>query len=360
MQCGSGATLSLGCLATGFTPSPLTFTWTKDGSALTDFIQYPSVENNNLYTGVSQIQVRRVDWDNKAKYRCVAKHSNAFSLPTVKVLATTDGQDEASFACFAKDFSPNVYGFKWLLNGHDIPNKMDEIKTHSEARKGPDGTTLYSAASFLTLSPNQWSPDATIKCEFKGRGADKEPSYRPTLFMMTPLEDIQTNTVTLTCFAKDFFPRDVLLRWLVNDQPVGPTYIQSTTNPLENKGSYSVYGQLTISLEEWEKLNLSYSCMLYHESLSSTSNVIVRAITHTSDFLVETNHQWNNGVDAEEDNLGGTALTFILLFLITLLFSIGVTVFKVIPCWSLKKIIKLRQHHTIMPQQICMPLRSAF
>lgn len=77
MQCGSGATLSLGCLATGFTPSPLTFTWTKDGSALTDFIQYPSVENNHLYTGVSQIQVRREDWDNKAKYRCVAKHSNA-------------------------------------------------------------------------------------------------------------------------------------------------------------------------------------------------------------------------------------------------------------------------------------------
>ncbi|XP_051905843.1 uncharacterized protein LOC127590362 [Hippocampus zosterae] len=421
MQCGSGATLSLGCLATGFTPSPLTFTWSKDGNALTDFIQYPSVENNNLYTGVSQIQVRKVDWDNKAEYRCVAENSNAnveltitkteeaFSLPTVKVLAAPDGQDEASFACFAKDFSPNVYGFKWLLNGYDVSNKMDEIKTHSEARSGPDGTTLYSAASFLTLEPNQLSPDANITCEFKGRDAHGDifvsayfaqncnpnssvttdvtfpdvdvnvkivgptpdemflqrqgtvicevkinkpsvksiswenqdgkkmadtlislqsgqtgvfrslleltydewinterrncvvlrtdtgsamkvsyqryagqPPRRPTLFMMAPLEDIQTKTVTLTCFAKDFFPRDVLLRWLVNDEPVGPTYIHRTTNPLENQGSYSVYGQLTISLEEWEKLNLVYSCMLYHKSLSSTSNVIVRAITHTS------------------------------------------------------------------------------
>uniref|UniRef100_A0A3Q2XIV7 Ig-like domain-containing protein n=1 Tax=Hippocampus comes TaxID=109280 RepID=A0A3Q2XIV7_HIPCM len=293
----------LGCLATGFTPSPLTFTWTKDGSALTDFIQILS-SPSCLLVHIQRVSSCLGSLSCRLVHKCVVLSranifwwifclfvcfSEAFSLPTVKVLATTDGQDEASFACFAKDFSPNVYGFKWLLNGHDIPNKMDEIKTHSEARKGPDGTTLYSAASFLTLSPNQWSPDATIKCEFKGRVCTfcfallaGKPFQRPTLFMMTPLEDIQTNTVTLTCFAKDFFPRDVLLRWLVNDQPVGPTYIQSTTNPLENKGSYSVYGQLTISLEEWEKLNLSYSCMLYHESLSSTSNVIVRAITHTS------------------------------------------------------------------------------
>ncbi|KAK5914233.1 hypothetical protein CgunFtcFv8_008689 [Champsocephalus gunnari] len=33
--------------------------------------------------------------------------------------------------------------------------------------------------------------------------------------------------------------------------------------------------------------------------------------------------------EVEEDNMGSTAITFILLFLITLLFSIGTTAFKV-------------------------------
>ena len=39
--------------------------------------------------------------------------------------------------------------------------------------------------------------------------------------------------------------------------------------------------------------------------------------------------QWNSAMEAEEDNMGDTAVTFILLFLITLLFTIGTTAFKV-------------------------------
>lgn len=48
-----------------------------------------------------------------------------------------------------------------------------------------------------------------------------------------------------------------------------------------------------------------------------------------SGFLIETNYHWGNTVDVEEDNMGDTAITFILLFLLTLLFSIGTTAFKV-------------------------------
>lgn len=38
---------------------------------------------------------------------------------------------------------------------------------------------------------------------------------------------------------------------------------------------------------------------------------------------------WDDALDAEEDNMGSTAITFILLFLITLLFTIGTTALKV-------------------------------
>ncbi|XP_068506557.1 uncharacterized protein [Syngnathus scovelli] len=408
IQCGSGDAFSLGCLATGFSPSPLTFSWSKDGTVWPNVIQYPSVDNNRIYTGVSRIQVTKADWADRAKFRCVAEHSAGdvpvtfdkpeealYQLPTLKVLGPPDASNEASFACFAKDFTQNVFNFTWLRNENSVTGKIDEMR--NEARKGASGSTLYSAASFLTLRPDQWLLDTNITCQFKGKSAQgdvvvtssiihqcssadvdiqitgptleemflhqkgtvtcqvkvrqpvvkdiswenqdgknmagtsvsipinatgvyrtllditydewrkgirrdcvvvrsdgKEPvkkSYerqtgkrpqRPTLFMMAPVEHSRTDTVTLTCFAKNFYPREVLLSWLVDDEPVNSTYVHSTTAPVENGGSYSVYGQLTLSLEQWQRFDVVYSCVLYHESLAATANVIVRTVTYTS------------------------------------------------------------------------------
>lgn len=52
-------------------------------------------------------------------------------------------------------------------------------------------------------------------------------------------------------------------------------------------------------------------------------------ITNSGFFLIETNYHWGSTVNVEEDNMGDTAITFIILFLLTLLFSIGTTAFKV-------------------------------
>lgn len=77
IQCGSGIgnSITLGCLATDFTPSSLTYTWSKGGTALTDFIQYPPTLNGEYYTGISQISVNKQDWENRQTFKCVAKHS---------------------------------------------------------------------------------------------------------------------------------------------------------------------------------------------------------------------------------------------------------------------------------------------
>lgn len=48
-----------------------------------------------------------------------------------------------------------------------------------------------------------------------------------------------------------------------------------------------------------------------------------------SELLIETNCTSSSAVDVEEDNMEDTAITFIFLFLLTLLFSIATTAFKV-------------------------------
>ncbi|KAI4823008.1 hypothetical protein KUCAC02_008522 [Chaenocephalus aceratus] len=420
MQCGSGTggTVTLGCLATGFTPSALTYGWSKGANLpLTDFIQYPPIQKNNFYQGVSQIQVSRVDWDANKEFKCTVTHQAGtaegvfvkpvvvYRVPTLKVLASTSSEEsESHFSCLATDFSPDTYEFKWLTNNQEITTKIHEMKTVE--RKDENGTSLYSAASFLTMNSSDPTLKIPVTCLFEGKG-EKGPSYvnetivtkkcpidnsdgtdcpvadvdvyiiepsmedmllhhkgtvscqvtvnkpsldkiwwetetgnsidgadpitnledrmgvfnaeltityeewikgtkfvckvehkgwmeplkksyqringgttqRPSVFMLPPLEHTKKDTVTLTCLVKDFYPKYVFVAWLVDDQESGLQY--NTTSPIENQGSYSAYGQLTLSLEQWNDNDTVYSCVVYHESMVKTgTKAIVRSIGH--------------------------------------------------------------------------------
>uniref|UniRef100_G3PH18 Ig-like domain-containing protein n=1 Tax=Gasterosteus aculeatus aculeatus TaxID=481459 RepID=G3PH18_GASAC len=418
MQCGSGTgdTVTLGCFASGFSPSSLTFAWNKvNGPALTDFIQYPPVRKGDFYTGVSNIRVSRQDWEAKdATFRCAATHAAGpvevtiqrpnvvIKLPTLKVLASSDEDTEVSFSCLANDFSPNDYDIKWLKNNQEVTNQIFEMKTITpEGRKDANGTTLYSATSFLMLPSSEWTDGTELTCQFKGKGptfknssltykvtdttgvgcpesdvevtiegptmeqmflsrkgtvkcnvkvnkpsvhkiswenqdkqaiagASKFPprgskeislpldidydewsrgtkfycvvekndwfeprktpyeripggeTQRPSVFMLPPLEHTRKEMVTLTCYVKDFFPREVFVSWLVDDEEADSKYKFHTTNPVENQGSFSAYGQLSFSLEQWQKNDVAYSCVVHHESVANTTKAIVRSIGYRS------------------------------------------------------------------------------
>ncbi|XP_040917719.1 Ig heavy chain Mem5-like [Toxotes jaculatrix] len=188
--CGSGTgdMVTLGCLATGFTPSSLTFTWNKNGAALTDFIQYPPVQKGNAYTGASQIQVRRQDW-NENTLQCAVTHAagNAqadipspkppapptppplVKLPSELLASASDEGDQASFSCFAKEFSPKDYEIEWLQNGEEITKKIYEVKTPTGEETLANGTKLYSAASFLKVQSTDLPAGVKFTCKFKGK-----------------------------------------------------------------------------------------------------------------------------------------------------------------------------------------------
>ncbi|XP_060921241.1 Ig heavy chain Mem5-like [Labrus mixtus] len=190
MQCGSqtGNTVTLGCLATGFSPSSVTYAWSKAGTAFTDFIQYPPVEKSGVYTGISQIKVNKEDLDAKQPFKCIASNiagngegtfivtTPIYKEPTLKVFSSYDGGEEVSFSCFAKDFAPKQYEFKWLKNDGVIPHDTYVDQTPAKEKKTENGT-LYSAASFLTVPASEWTQDTKYVCEFKGKGL-KGPVYK--------------------------------------------------------------------------------------------------------------------------------------------------------------------------------------
>ncbi|XP_053708306.1 uncharacterized protein LOC128751363 [Synchiropus splendidus] len=183
LPCDTGSgDITLTCLATGFTPSSLTFAWTKGDTAITDIIQYPTIQNRNDFTGISQVKVRRQDWDSKEYFYCKTTHNGEediksfqrqevfYNLPTLKLVASSQASShEAFFACFANDFSPNTFEFKWLKDDAEITSSKTEITTASKVKDRQDGK-VYSAASFLTVESSEWSGNAKFTCEFKGKG----------------------------------------------------------------------------------------------------------------------------------------------------------------------------------------------
>lgn len=97
-------------------------------------------------------------------------------LPTLSVSASSGGENQASFSCFAKGFSPNSFQFKWQKNEGDVTNKIDEIVTSSEERDD-NGTKVYSAASVLLVESSEWNKGTTFTCLFEGKGEGNIPRF---------------------------------------------------------------------------------------------------------------------------------------------------------------------------------------
>uniref|UniRef100_A0A8C7NK04 Ig-like domain-containing protein n=1 Tax=Oncorhynchus mykiss TaxID=8022 RepID=A0A8C7NK04_ONCMY len=404
-QCGSGTgdMMTLGCIATGFTPASLTFKWNDEGgNSLTDFVQYPAVQTGGSYMGVSQLRVKRADWDSK-KFECAVEHSaGSKKVPQPSLYVMTPSKEEmsenktASFACFANDFSPRTHTIKWMRMEKGTEQEVvSDFKSSCESEKKSE-TTLYSTTSYLRVNESEWkSEEVTFTCVFENKAGNVrrtvgytssdvhghsvvitiiEPSLedmlmnkkaelvcdvielvpgfmsvkwendngktltsrkgvtdkiaildityedwsngtvfycavdhlenlgdlvkkaykretgvpqRPSVFLLAPAEQTSDNTVTLTCYVKDFYPKDVLVAWLVDDEPVERTsssalYQFNTTSQIQSGRTYSVYSQLTFSNDLWKNEEVVYSCVVYHESMIKSTKILMRTIDRTS------------------------------------------------------------------------------
>lgn len=107
---------------------------------------------------------------------------------------------------------------------------------------------------------------------------------RPSVFLMPPA-DQTSEEVTLTCYVKDFYPKEIVVSWLVNDSPADSQFSYNMTHTLEKNGQFSVYGQLRFSSEIWKHSKMVYNCVVYHESMINSTRVIIRSIMGTTSEL---------------------------------------------------------------------------
>ncbi|XP_057717635.1 immunoglobulin mu heavy chain isoform X2 [Corythoichthys intestinalis] len=291
MQCGSGATFSIGCLATGFTPSPLTFTWSKDGNALTDFIQYPSVANNNLYTGVSQIQVKREDWDNRAKFQCVAKHSTedveamitkkeeSTVPPEITVYSLWEDKFESitvKLLCIISGFSPNTLSVEWFRDSQKVNAKQTSTRKLQSVEEEAKTFTLISE-----IEPNvrEWRIGTNFTCRSIQNNVEIKRSISicesqvnspPAIHLELPsfkeaMMETLSATVSATCSVRTAL--DAVITWILE----GETDIHYDRSQYANASH--IVSKLTVSVDLWKKTK-RVKCKVEHRCFADIEETI--------------------------------------------------------------------------------------
>uniref|UniRef100_A0A3P9IQU1 Ig-like domain-containing protein n=1 Tax=Oryzias latipes TaxID=8090 RepID=A0A3P9IQU1_ORYLA len=284
MPCGpqSRDTVTLGCLATGFTPSSLNFSWKQGTNSLENITQYPSILKNDRYLGISQVQVSRQDWDAKKPFQselkidiqCLYLPSQISSLFLGKItcqIQVNNGQLEKIF--WENQDNVEMAG---TVKNEGLKKKEELVLdiTYDEWCQGVERYCVVQHKDILF----------PFKIQYKRQKSG--PAQRPSVFMLPPVEHAKNKEVTLTCSVKDFFPEEVFVAWLVDDDVVDSKYKTSTTSPVEKEGSYLVYSQLTLTDDQWKQSGVVYSCAVYHESITNSTRSIRALLQITGQSLV--------------------------------------------------------------------------
>ncbi|XP_054616563.1 uncharacterized protein LOC129171687 isoform X1 [Dunckerocampus dactyliophorus] len=280
MQCGSGAAdmVTLGCLATGFKPLPLTFAWSKDGAALSDFIQYPPVEKDNLYMGVSQIRVRTADWDSKTKFQCVAKHlSNNVAVviakpeaerivsPNMTLYPLWEGNFGASsvkLRCTLSGFFPDTLSVAWQ-QGNRIVEAVQTISKFQSVTA--DGET-FSRISEIRPNIKEWTSGSSFTCKATHNNVEEEKSISicetqasapPSIRVELPSFKavmMEASEVKATCLVHTAF--DAVVTWLVEGK--------AATHPVSRYADASlIISNMTVSPDAWKRIKI-LKCKAQH------------------------------------------------------------------------------------------------
>ncbi|KAF7235453.1 Ig mu chain C region [Varanus komodoensis] len=97
---------------------------------------------------------------------------------------------------------------------------------------------------------------------------NSKSSFPPSVYILPPSELTLKEIGTLTCLVKGFYPGDIFVQWLHNDQPVSDEDYFTSKPTMESKTPerFFAYSMLNINPQNWRSGDM-YSCLVAHEAL---------------------------------------------------------------------------------------------
>ncbi|XP_056383242.1 uncharacterized protein LOC130277034 [Hyla sarda] len=336
----STGNLTLICLVMDFYPEDLFVTW-KINSSLTEEDMPNSGQvncNHNIKqcTAISQLIIQKSEWLKGTIYSCLVGHisSDVYIMKNISGVSNKSERDikEKLFSGSLLSKNPTINcrtnlgisDIDWLLNETEI----------SSPRKRTDEQMLYknmeSVQVTIQIPLEEWKTYPTQCCneEFYNT-TDPNMIKSPKVYLLPPaMESIEEDYLTLICLVNGFYPEDVFVTWKIN----GTTIKQDFPQPKEvicdpQKHLCSYVSHISILKEEWLG-GMGYACLVAH---FSSKSYIHFHFSKPND--IHTVYQDDGGEELGEleeiNNMWTTTLTYIVLFLVTLIYSSFVTFVKV-------------------------------
>uniref|UniRef100_A0A8P0T5D2 Immunoglobulin C1-set domain-containing protein n=1 Tax=Canis lupus familiaris TaxID=9615 RepID=A0A8P0T5D2_CANLF len=284
-SCGStsGSTVALACLVSGYFPEPVTVSW-NSGSLTSGVHTFPSVlQSSGLYSLSSMVTVPSSRWPSET-FTCNVVHpasNTKVDKPgETSVPEPLGGPSVLIFPPKPKDIlritrTPEVTCVVLDL-GREDPEV--QISWFVDGKEQFNGT--YRVVSVLPIEHQDWLTGKEFKCRVnhidlpspiertisKARGR----AHKPSVYVLppSPKELSSSDTVSITCLIKDFYPPDIDVEWQSNGQQEPERKHRMTPPQLDEDGSYFLYSKLSVDKSRWQQGD-PFTCAVMHEALQN-------------------------------------------------------------------------------------------
>nr|AAM45140.1 immunoglobulin epsilon chain precursor [Tachyglossus aculeatus] len=294
----SQATIELLCVITGYSPAGILVDWLVDGQKAENLFPYtapPKREGNRSFSSHSEVNITQEQWLTGQTFTCQVTHLTDHKTYQDSARKCADS-DPRGINVFLTPPSPrDLYLSKSpklsclvvdLVNTNGLEVTWSrESGTPLSSESFEEQKHFNGTMSFISTVPvtvQDWVEGELYTCSVTHpdlpapvvRTVTKSPGKRlaPEVYALSPpQEEVDLGgSVSLTCLVKGFYPRDVSVLWLLNNEEL-PTERYQTSKPLKDQGpdpAYFLYSRLAVNRSDWE-VSTSYTCQVVHEALPS-------------------------------------------------------------------------------------------
>ncbi|KAI1886649.1 hypothetical protein AGOR_G00197980 [Albula goreensis] len=328
------------CQLVGFNTKDFTFTWKVNGNTRQQgaVTTPPSKNDNGTETMSSTFNVRRSDWLNYQNISCEAKHlcsnkplreylaeTKDFRQAQVQIFVLpeleTGTSNDATLVCQVLDFLPSQVAVHWELNKIKLsPSRYSS----SQPQWSPENRS-YSMYSWL-LVPRSEQTEGEYSCVVTHESRKVPVTQTQTIsnvFVHSPPQvTLLQFAKGLVCLAHGFSPAPINITWIMNNSTTLPCNDTSSLSRAPD-GKFTQWSYLQVS---W-KPGAVYTCKVSHVTTTLSLSKSQPEITADNEYF-DVNLYDSTPEDSTEE-IWNTARTFLILFIITLLYSSFITLVKV-------------------------------